>query len=152
MCLDNLQKIKANPHFIEKLQLVYGQSESTTQDDPEQALYSGGFFSSSDKSLMQQVVNASVADLTDLSLPFEDERLHTLLFRYRARNAPQSLNESEIERWQRYRQFKLFDDDSKASIKLPDFLNELEQLGVEYARVPEKLALLKTLYSYAQNL
>ena len=106
MCLDNLQKIKANPDFIEKLQQVYSQSESPTQDDPEQALYSGGFFSAADKSLMQQIVSANVTDLTDLTLPFEDERLHTLLFRYRARNAPQSLNESEIERWQRYRQFK----------------------------------------------
>ena len=101
MCLDNLQKIKANPDFIEKLQQVYSQSESPTQDDPEQALYSGGFFSAADKSLMQQIVSANVTDLTDLTLPFEDERLHTLLFRYRARNAPQSLNESEIERWQR---------------------------------------------------
>ena len=85
-------------------------------------------------------------------MPFEDERLHTLLFRYRARNAPQSLSEPEIERWQRYRHFKFFDDESPASIKMPEFLLQLEQLSIEYSRNPDKLAILKALYNYAQSL
>jgi exodeoxyribonuclease-1 len=78
--------------------------------------------------------------------------LHTLLFRYRARNVPQSLSEQEIERWQRYRHFKFFDDESPASIKMPEFLLQLEQLSIEYSRNPDKLAILKALYNYAQSL
>ncbi|WP_299071482.1 exodeoxyribonuclease I [uncultured Paraglaciecola sp.] len=152
LCLSNLQKIKANLDFKKKLQDVFTQNEQSTKLDPEHALYSGGFFSSADKNLMSQVVNANVQDLTDLSLPFEDERLHTLLFRYRARNAPESLNEHEIERWQRYRHFKFFDNESPASIKMSEFLALLEQMSTEYARVPEKIAILKALYNYAKNL
>jgi exodeoxyribonuclease-1 len=101
---------------------------------------------------MTRVVSASSQELTELSLPFEDERLTTLLFRYRARNAPESLSEKEIERWQRYRHFKFFDDASPASIKMPEFLMQLEQLSVEYARNPDKLGILKSLYNYAQSL
>jgi exodeoxyribonuclease-1 len=152
LCLQNLQKIKANPHIIEKLQEVYVQTERRTSLDPEHALYSGGFFSSADKELMNQIVNSDVQELTEISLPFEDERLNTLLFRYRARNVPQSLSGPEIERWQRYRHFKFFDDASLASIKMPEFLMQLEQLSTEYARNPEKLAILKALYNYAQSL
>lgn len=151
-CLQNLQKIKANLHCLEKLQQVYVQTQHQDYLDAEHALYSGGFFSPNDKKLMTQVVESDVHGLTELSLPFEDERLNTLLFRYRARNAPQSLSEPEIERWQRYRHFKFFDDESAASIKMPEFLMQLEQLSVEYSRNPDKLAILKKLYYYAQSL
>jgi exodeoxyribonuclease-1 len=152
ICLQNLQKIKANVNNLEKLQEVYTQTQDRAPLDPEHALYSGGFFSSSDKELMNQVIGADEQSLTELSLPFEDERLNTLLFRYRARNVPQSLSNQEIERWQRYREFKFFDDESSASIKMPEFLMQLEQLSSEYARHPEKLAILKELYNYAQSL
>jgi exodeoxyribonuclease-1 len=151
-CLQNLQKIKDNLHFIDKLQEVYAHQERPNSLDPEYALYSGGFFSSSDKELMNQIIKSDVTRLTELCLPFEDDRLHTLLFRYRARSVPQSLSESEIERWQRYRHFKFFDDESPASIKMPEFLLQLEQLSIEYSRNPDKLAILKALYNYAQCL
>jgi exodeoxyribonuclease-1 len=152
LCLQNLQKIKANLHCLDKLQEVYAQKKQPISVDPEHALYSGGFFSSRDKELMNKVVMASAQDLTDLYLPFEDERLNALLFRYRARNVPQSLSASEIERWQRYRHFKFFDDASPSSIKLPVFLVQLEQLSIEYARNPDKLSILKALYNFAESL
>lgn len=151
-CLANLQKIKNHDSLLAKLHQVYSESERQTEIDPEHALYSGGFFSSADKFLMDKVVNASVEELTELSLPFEDPRLNTLLFRYRARNAPQSLSQAEMEKWQRYRQFKLTDESSQASMKLPEFLLQLEQLSEEYANYPDKLTILKALYSYANNL
>lgn len=152
VCLSNLQKIKANILSLEKLQQVYSQTENRDPVDPEHALYSGGFFSSHDKALMTQVVNSDVQGLTELRLPFEDERLNTLLFRYRARNASQSLTAAEIERWQRYRHFKFYDNESPASIKMPEFLMQLEQLSAEYSRNPDKLSILKALYNYAQSL
>ncbi|GAC19458.1 exodeoxyribonuclease I [Paraglaciecola arctica] len=152
LCLQNLQKIKANLQSLEKLQQVYIQTEQRDPLDAEHALYSGGFFSSNDKELMKKVTHSDLQGLTELSLPFEDERLNTLLFRYRARNAPQSLSETEVERWQRYRHFKFYDNESPASIKMPEYLMQLEQLSSEYARNPEKLAVLKNLYNYAKGL
>jgi exodeoxyribonuclease-1 len=151
-CLQNLQKIRDNLQFIDKLQEVFVHQKCPNSLDPDFALYSGGFFSLSDKELMNQIIKSDEKSLTELCLPFEDERLHTLLFRYRARNVPQSLSEQEIERWQRYRHFKFFDDESPASIKMPEFLLQLEQLSIEYSRNPDKLAILKALYNYAQSL
>lgn len=151
-CLNNLQKLKANADCIQKIQDIYRDEQSRGSVDPEHALYSGGFFSTNDKNLMSQVVDTSDEGLAGLTLPFDDERLKTMLFRYKARNAPYSLSESEVERWQRYRQYKFFDDDSPSSIKMPEFLMQLEQLSSEYARQPEKLEILKSLYKYAQNL
>jgi exodeoxyribonuclease-1 len=152
VCLDNLQKIKTNVSKLKNIQEVYIDANQRPTLDAEHALYTGGFFSSHDKNLMSQVVNADLSGLMELVLPFEDERLKTLLFRYRARNAPQSLSATEIESWQRYRQFKFFDEQSPSSIKMPEYLMTLEQLGLEYTRNPEKMAILKALYNYSQNL
>jgi exodeoxyribonuclease-1 len=35
---------------------------------------------------------------------------------------------------------------------MPEFLLQLEQLSMEYARNPDKLVILKALYDYAQSL
>jgi exodeoxyribonuclease-1 len=35
---------------------------------------------------------------------------------------------------------------------MPEFLLQLEQLSMEHARNPDKLSILKALYSYAQSL
>lgn len=151
-CLANLQKVKDNVDSLQKIQNVFLEVESHSAVDPEHALYSGGFFSTHDKNLMSKIVASSLHNLSGLELPFEDERLKTLLFRYKARNAPYSLNESESQRWQRYRQYKFFDQDSSASIKMPEYLMQLEQMSEAYARQPEKLEIVKALYKYAQSL
>lgn len=151
-CLRNLAVIKQHPEIKQKLLAMYTRTEQRKAVDPEHALYSGGFFSDEDRKLIDQVRHASEQKLTDLSLPFDDPRLATLLFRYKARNYPQTLNAAEVERWQHYRKFRLLEADSPASIKLPEYLQELEDLGQIHGQNPQKLAILKALYDYAQNL
>jgi exodeoxyribonuclease-1 len=151
-CLQNLALIKQHPEIKQKLLEIYTSTEQRKELDPEHALYTGGFFCDSDRKLIDQVRRANEQELTDLSLPFDDPRLATLLFRYKARNYPQTLNAAEVERWQHYRKFRLLEGDSPASIKLPEYLQELEDLGHLYGQNPQKLAILKALYDYAQNL
>jgi exodeoxyribonuclease-1 len=151
-CLNNLQWLKTMPAIIPKLMQVFSEEFSREISDPEQALYSGGFFNEHDKALITQVNQAQENELIELKLPFKDPRLSTLLFRYRARNYPQTLSQSEVEKWQQHRQFRLMDSQSTASIKLTDYYQQLEQLSMEYANNPEKLAVLTALYKYAQNL
>ena len=151
-CLNNLQWLKSMPAIIPKLTQVFSEEFNREISDPEQALYSGGFFNEHDKALITQVNQAQENELIELKLPFKDPRLSTLLFRYRARNYPQTLSQSEVEKWQQHRQYRLMDSQSTASIKLADYYQQLEQLSMEYANNPEKLAVLTALYKYAQNL
>ncbi|WP_289030100.1 exodeoxyribonuclease I [uncultured Paraglaciecola sp.] len=151
-CLDNLQIIKNNESLLAKLIEVYSEEHSPENVDPEHALYSGGFFSHNDKNLMEQVVKAKANELTDVAFPFEDERLHTLIFRYKARNFPETLTDEEVQKWQRFREFKLFDNDSAASIKMPEYMRELEELYQKHANQPDKLTIIKALHDYAVKL
>lgn len=152
-CLENLKWIKANPALSQKLQQVFNTDYvNSSEVDPEHSLYSGGFFSNHDKALIEQVNCAKDDDLFELSLPFNEQRLNILLFRYRARNFPHTLSQKEIEKWQIHRKNRLLDPSSSASIKLPEYFVQLEQLAMENADNPEKLAIVKALYQYAENL
>ena len=81
--------------FTDKLQAVYGGRSFAEITDPDRMLYGGGFFSEQDKRVMEQVRNESPEELATRSFVFEDKRVPEMLFRYRARNFPDSLSPEE---------------------------------------------------------
>ena len=93
---DNLPQVQA------KLAAVALMSDFEPHSDAEQDLY-GGFVGDADRRLCNRVLAMTPAEFDGLDLPFEDKRLHELLFRYRARHHPESLNEAEREEWQNWR-------------------------------------------------
>lgn len=152
VCLSNLDKIKASEGLEQKLQDVFDTSGNTQQRDADHALYTGGFLSDADKSKAEQLHHCHPEQLASLNWKFDDNRLNTLLFRYRARNYPATLNANELEQWQRHRQFRLLDPDSPGSIKMQEYLQEIERLGELNAQDANKLAILRALYQYAQSI
>jgi len=99
-------------------------------NDPELGLYDG-FVPRSDSNLYPRIREADATTLARLGAPFQDERLNTLLFRYRARHFYDSLNVDERDRWGRYRRRRLIDDPELGSIRRAEFEAELEQLQRE---------------------
>ncbi|TWO86621.1 exodeoxyribonuclease I [TM7 phylum sp. oral taxon 356] len=89
--------------------------------DVEGKLYDG-FTPKSDQTKIRLVAAADSTGLADLHPNFTDERLDELLFRYKARQYPTSLSESEEERWRKFRRAKL-------ERELPAYLSELSKLA-----------------------
>ena len=89
--------------------------------DVEGKLYDS-FTPKSDQAKIRLVAAADSAGLADLHPNFTDERLDELLFRYKARQYPASLSESEEKRWQKLRRVKL-------ERELPAYLSELSKLA-----------------------
>lgn len=96
----------AQEQWLDKLQAIYAHEDFTPSEDPEQQLYDG-FLGDRDRRLCEQVRTADPALLGKQQWPFDDERLPELLFRYRARNFPQTLNDEEQERWRIFCQQRL---------------------------------------------
>ena len=151
-CLQNLQLLKQHPELVEKLIKVHHSNTEHVPQEADHSLYSGGFFSPKDRALMDQVRQSTPEQLADLALPFEDSRLDNLLFYYKARNFPTSLNDQEMQRWQNHRKFRLLDDSSPSSITMSDYVQTLELLCEQYHSNSDKLAILKALYTYAEQL
>ncbi len=69
--------------------------------------------------------------LADLNLPFDDPRLPEMLFRYRARNWPETLSAVERERWNEYRLDRLRSEEGGGSINLEAYRKQLARLMVD---------------------
>jgi len=98
-CLEHARRIL--PHLAEirrKVMDVFFQPPDFTAQDPELMLY-GGFFDDHDRRLIARVAAGEPDSLARLELPFHDGRLPNLLFRYRARNFPETLDAAEARRW-----------------------------------------------------
>ena len=121
-----------------------------TTTDPDACLYSGGFFSDEDKWLMAQVRAANPAALSTLSPPFADKRLPEMLFRYRARNWPDSLKAEEQATWRDYCKWRLNDEASPA-LTFSRFEQAIADCQADHLSDTQR-ALLTHLIAYATTL
>ncbi|MCU7939288.1 MAG: exodeoxyribonuclease I [gamma proteobacterium symbiont of Bathyaustriella thionipta] len=127
-CAQHLVTLKTDQTLSERVQQAFKQSYAAPSNDPDQNLYSGGFFSPADKDKMNLIRKTAISELGDLDLNFEDERLEEMLFRYRCRNYPETLFMHEIEQWNNYRIKRMTTSDGDASIKLDEYQSELNIL------------------------
>lgn len=134
-------------HLLAKLAAIYQQGQFTAPEDPEQQLYDG-FFDDHDRALMTEVRAADPAELGARAWDFHDARLPELLWRYRARNFPETLSAGEQARWRAFCHRRLTDPAAGAGLVEADFHQRLEALRRE-PLPPEKQALLAQLEAYA---
>ncbi|RKZ90597.1 MAG: exodeoxyribonuclease I [Gammaproteobacteria bacterium] len=129
-CAQHLDMLKTDQSLSERVQDAFTQSYAATDTnrDPDQSLYSGGFFSNADKDKMSIIRKTKSSELGDLELNFEDERLEEMLFRYRCRNYPDTLVKHEQQRWNNYRMQRMTTADGDASIKLDEYREQIRKL------------------------
>ena len=94
-----------------KMADVYGGWEQPAGGDPEHALYGGGFVGDDDRRVLDRMDLDQPASLRSLTAELEDPRLSELLFRYRARNFADTLDEQERKRWYEQRCHRLTSGD-----------------------------------------
>ena len=99
-CERHWQQLLAEPDLDRKISQLFSEPFSQTKD-VEASLYSG-FIPDTDKKLCEEIVDATENDLSDREFVFTDHRLNELLFRYKARHFPSTLNEEQIAIWEEY--------------------------------------------------
>ncbi|AFT66572.1 MULTISPECIES: exodeoxyribonuclease I [unclassified Cycloclasticus] len=148
-CEENRQKI-LGAGIEKKLAEVFSINTFESATDPDLMLYSGGFFSPIDVQNMTQIRACPIDKLAELSLPFEDERLEEMLFRYRARNYPETLNEVEKTQWQAYRHDCFIKEHNDGRLTLKAYFERLDELVVEGDWSEEQQVLLEELIDYGE--
>jgi exodeoxyribonuclease-1 len=138
--------------LTDKLQTVYGGRDFEECTDPDRMLYGGGFFGDSDKRVMDQVRAGTAEELAVASFPFEDKRLPEMLFRYRARNYPDSLTPAERAQWEEYRFARLTEPEAGASICLEEYQKLIETLVESGDLSLEQCKLMQELLEYSDSL
>ncbi|QUJ68863.1 exodeoxyribonuclease I [Photobacterium sp. GJ3] len=144
-CLTHLKALKAQPQIREKLLNVFSQArEFESNDNVDSQLYQG-FFSTADKSTMDIIRGTAPEELGKLELNVDDKRIKPLLFRYRARNFPMTLNHQEQQQW-KYHCQDFFES------KLPAYMQNLEAVAMEHQSDERKMKILKDVYDYVGSL
>ncbi len=148
LCKSNVQRIQAAPSLTGKLAEVFTRKYQEPSSDPDLMIYSGGFFSNNDKAIMAQIRQAEPSELSEFDAGFDDARLPEMLFRYRARNYPQTLSEAEVQRWQQYCRQKLNDASTEGMLTLEQFTAKIAALHEE---LDADRQVLKALADYAEE-
>jgi len=122
--LSLLREARANDPagFVSRFQDLWQEQSFPEWSDPDQLLYDG-FVSDGDRSLCDQAIAEDPAALTSQSFPFTDQRLPEMLFRYRARNFPDTLNDAETAQWREHCQLQW----QEGSFPLTQFEAELAE-------------------------
>ncbi|HET8555534.1 MAG TPA: exodeoxyribonuclease I [Rhodanobacteraceae bacterium] len=126
-CLANAERLRGADGLAAKVREVYANaSDLPPAEDPELALY-GGFLPDADKPLLERV-RATPPTQLDGHFPFRDPRYPELLFRYRARNWPDTLNAGEQARWEYFRRQRLTRETPLTTLTLDAYFAEIAAL------------------------
>lgn len=148
-CRRHWRQLREAKGLAEKLSALYSQRQFEPKDDPDVMLYDG-FFSDDDRKMIDAVRRCGPEELSAKHFAFNDARLPELLWRYRARNYPASLNEEDRQRWLRFCRQRLRKP-APGSLGLASFRERLMALAESESKAG-RLQLLQDLANYADAL
>ena len=124
---------------------------SRAEVDVDEDLY-GGFVGNEDRRALQRLKALAPEQLAGKQPGFVDERLEEVLFRYRARNFPDTLSEAEQARWQALRVARLHEGQG-GGLSLTAFFERIDALGEQLPDEDERAQnILGALYDYAEQI
>lgn len=145
-CMENLKLLRQFKKLREKVISIFSEKMTCTRsNDVDTQLYDG-FFSKETAVQMKIIQQTKPDNLASLNLFFTDNRMKELLFRFRARNYPDTLKNSEKKRWVRHCQERLSAERSS------QYLLKLKTLHKLYEGDKIKVGILRRLLEYYQDL
>ncbi|WP_411834878.1 exodeoxyribonuclease I [Pseudoxanthomonas mexicana] len=139
------------PALAEKIRQVFADTREHPPADADASLYAG-FLADGDRRRFAEVRATPPEALGTRAFAFSDARLPELLFRYRARNWPQSLTPQERARWDDYRRLRLEQDSGLSEYGLSGFDAEIAALRAAHAGDTRQAALLDALQAWGDGL
>ncbi len=153
LCLRHLEVLRsAHQQILSQINEIYrNEQPAPASANPDYSLYQG-FLSEQDRRLLPQVHQLTPAQLAVQPPLFQDDRLNQLMFRFRARNYPESLSHSELTQWQRFCKDRLQFGTEQPARTLDEFILELEQCAETQQDNEKALLLLKQLFGYINSI
>lgn len=127
---------------------VFQRPEPAQAPDVDEDLY-GGFIGPADRRTLERLRGLDGATLAGKSPAFEDGRLDELLFRYRARNWPDTLAEAERARWTEHCSARLHEG-LGGVMTVADFMARIDTLGEQAGDDERAQDILGALYDWAE--
>ena len=143
--------LNARRAIQDKIAKIFEPREFEPVGDPDLMIYAGGFFEGSDKALMNAIHGIDPQALAAQSWNFADTRLPEMLFRYRARSYPETLDAGEQARWLAHCRARLIEGEA-GHFTFKAFHAEIEQLRNEIGPDDGKRGLLAEVAAFGTEL
>jgi exodeoxyribonuclease-1 len=151
-CQKNRMALIASRREIQqKIAKIFEPREFEPRTDPDLMLYGGGFFSDNDKRVMNTIHATAPDELAGQTWSFEDKRLPEMLFRFRARNYPETLSGEEQSQWLEHCRARLIEGESE-NLTFEGFYAELEEARGMEGVDEKKLQILGEVESFGREL
>lgn len=127
---------------------VFQRPAATGPVDVDEDLY-GGFLAPADRTRLDRLRQTAPDDPARARASFDDPRLAELVFRWRARNWPETLSDAERERWRQHCAERLHRGQG-GGLSLQTYFDRIDELSE--AADERGQALLGALYDYAEQI
>jgi exodeoxyribonuclease-1 len=152
-CQLHLAGLKSAVGLAAKLEEAFTRphSESPGQD-PDLMIYSGGFFSNADKNKLARLREMKPEQLALSKPAFDDPRLPEMLFRFRARNYPQTLTGEEQARWEAFRHRSLNEKVPGGGMVVGEYEEQMAKLEAQAEIKPRDREIIGQLREWGRGL
>jgi exodeoxyribonuclease-1 len=150
--LRHLEQLRAAGGLAEKVRRVFArESKPEPALDVEVALYDC-FMSDDDRLLLRSVRETPPEQLGTRPFAFKDTRCAELLFRYRARNWPETLTADESARWQDMRRRRLETATPATPRTLDEYFAEIAEARADETTTAEQHVVLDQLEVWGRTI
>lgn len=152
-CRQHLAALQEAPDIPAKVRAILDtEPPEAATADPDLQLYGGGFIGDADRATLDHLRTLPPELLSQVNPAFRDPRLPELLFRYRARNYPETLSPAEAARWEEFRVRRIHDRDGGASIVRAEYEARLAELEASPELTAEQRAIVTQLRDYLREI
>ncbi len=152
LCMKHAEMIRAKSGLIQRIRAVYANRPARSYRDPDLQIYSGDFFPDEDREEFEEIRTAHPEALKTDPPKLYDQRAPEMLWRYIARNFPETLTDEEQQKWRSFCASRILTPEPEAAIDIGTYLRDVDN---RLARVDTPAAdkvILKSLLEYGREL
>ena len=146
----HFERLRALPDLSALWPAVYVRPAGGEALDVDEDLY-GGFVGNADRRRLNDLLRLSPSALALARTGFDDARLTELVWRYRARNFPDTLSDAEQARWAEHRAARLMGGEGGA-LTLQGFFDRIDGLAEGVEDDERAQGVLEALYEWGEHI
>ena len=146
----HFERLRALPDLSALWPAVYARPAGGDALDVDEDLY-GGFVGNADRRRLNDLLRLSPSELALVRTGFDDARLTELVWRYRARNFPDTLSDAEQARWAEHRAARLMEGEGGA-LTLQGFFDRIDGLAEGVEDDERAQGVLEALYEWGEHI
>ena len=151
-CLEHARKITARTDIVQRIRNVYSVRQRRDAHDPDLQIYSGDFFPDEDRIEFDLIRELPPQKLREHPPKLYDPRGPEMLWRYIARNYPESLSEDERQKWLSFCATRILTPEARGAMDIGTFMRDVRNRLSRVDTPPRDKVVLKRLLEYGEHL